>query len=273
MLGYPGITTFRCWLRQRFGSTGKFRINHIQYTQEQKQEAVIKFLIRETKPVEIAKEYGIDRSCLYACAKELLGKEYSEMPKKDLKQPLPDDITELQAQVTALKRQIYELQLEKDILEKAAEIIKKDPGVDLKKLKNKEKRELIDALKDKYPLPILFQRLHIAKSSYYYQRKTFALPDKYQALKETITVLFNENRKCYGYINIEDKYIPIIDSAEFQRLRNIRQTGYASLYPSALHNRFVHSLGVFHFPAILPGAAALWWTFCFLLAIRFWRIT
>ena len=50
----------------------------------------------------------------------------------------------------------------------------------------------------------------------------------------------------YGYINIEDKYIPLIDSAEFQRLRNIRQTGYASLYPSALHNRFVHSLGVFH---------------------------
>lgn len=50
----------------------------------------------------------------------------------------------------------------------------------------------------------------------------------------------------YGYIEVDDKYIPIIDSAEFQRLRNIRQTGYASLYPSALHNRFVHSLGVFH---------------------------
>lgn len=50
----------------------------------------------------------------------------------------------------------------------------------------------------------------------------------------------------YGYIEVQDKYISIIDSAEFQRLRNIRQTGYASLYPSALHNRFVHSLGVFH---------------------------
>lgn len=50
----------------------------------------------------------------------------------------------------------------------------------------------------------------------------------------------------YGYIEVNDKYVPIIDSAEFQRLRNIRQTGYASLYPSALHNRFVHSLGVFH---------------------------
>ncbi len=50
----------------------------------------------------------------------------------------------------------------------------------------------------------------------------------------------------YGYIEVEDRYIPLIDSAEFQRLRNIRQTGYASLYPSALHNRFVHSLGVFY---------------------------
>lgn len=50
----------------------------------------------------------------------------------------------------------------------------------------------------------------------------------------------------YGYVEVRASYIPIINSAEFQRLRNIRQTGYASLYPSALHNRFVHSLGVFH---------------------------
>ena len=50
----------------------------------------------------------------------------------------------------------------------------------------------------------------------------------------------------YGYIEVESEYIPIINSAEFQRLRNIRQTSYVSLYPSALHNRFVHSLGVFH---------------------------
>lgn len=50
----------------------------------------------------------------------------------------------------------------------------------------------------------------------------------------------------YGYVEVETRYIPIINSAEFQRLRSIRQTGYASLYPSALHNRFVHSLGVFH---------------------------
>ena len=50
----------------------------------------------------------------------------------------------------------------------------------------------------------------------------------------------------YGYIDLEDFCFPLIDTAEFQRLRNIVQTGYQALYPSALHNRFVHSIGVYH---------------------------
>ena len=51
----------------------------------------------------------------------------------------------------------------------------------------------------------------------------------------------------YGYIDIPDKIIEdIIDTAVFQRLRSIIQTSYAPLYASAVHNRFVHSLGVYH---------------------------
>ena len=50
----------------------------------------------------------------------------------------------------------------------------------------------------------------------------------------------------YGYLEIENEYFKLIDTASFQRLRNIRQTTYQALYPSSLHNRFVHSLGVFH---------------------------
>lgn len=49
----------------------------------------------------------------------------------------------------------------------------------------------------------------------------------------------------YDYIVVEDEFLPIINSVEFQRLRNIIQTSYTSIYPSALHNRFTHSLGVF----------------------------
>lgn len=51
----------------------------------------------------------------------------------------------------------------------------------------------------------------------------------------------------YGYISIPSVYMKrIVDTCGFQRLRNIRQTSYDSLYPGSSHNRFIHSLGVFH---------------------------
>lgn len=59
----------------------------------------------------------------------------------------------------------------------------------------------------------------------------------------------------YGYIEIEESVVHnIIDTATFQRLRNIRQTSYAPLYPASLHNRFVHSIGVYHLGKIAFAA-------------------
>lgn len=55
----------------------------------------------------------------------------------------------------------------------------------------------------------------------------------------------------YGYISIPSDFInDIIDSAVFQRLRRVTQTSYAPLYASAVHNRFVHSLGVYNLGGI-----------------------
>ena len=52
---------------------------------------------------------------------------------------------------------------------------------------------------------------------------------------------------AYGYIEIPSDLVgEIIDTEAFQRLRRIVQTSYEPLYPSATHNRFVHSLGVYH---------------------------
>lgn len=56
----------------------------------------------------------------------------------------------------------------------------------------------------------------------------------------------------YGYIDIEESIISnIVDTAGFQRLRNVIQTSYSPLYSSAVHNRFVHSLGVYYLGCIV----------------------
>lgn len=50
----------------------------------------------------------------------------------------------------------------------------------------------------------------------------------------------------YGYIDIDVSILnDIIDSSCFQRLRNIRQTSYSPLYSASMHNRFIHSIGVY----------------------------
>jgi HD superfamily phosphohydrolase len=59
----------------------------------------------------------------------------------------------------------------------------------------------------------------------------------------------------HGYIRVPRVFVDkIIDTFEFQRLRNISQTGMKILYPSATHDRFSHSLGVFHIGSLAVNA-------------------
>src|SRR5699024_581447 len=94
-------------------------------------------------------------------------------------------------------------QMQKDILEKAGEIIKKEQGIFLETLTNKEKAILIDALRPKYKLSQLLSVVNIPKSSYYYHKKQLALPDKYKDVRDNIIIIFEENKRRYGYRRIQ----------------------------------------------------------------------
>ena len=51
----------------------------------------------------------------------------------------------------------------------------------------------------------------------------------------------------HGSIDVHSAELPILDSKYFQRLRQIKQLGFAeNSFPSATHNRYIHSLGAMH---------------------------
>ncbi len=55
----------------------------------------------------------------------------------------------------------------------------------------------------------------------------------------------------HGYISVPaDWCAHFVDTPIFQRLRHIEQTSMHPLYPSARHDRFTHSLGVYHLATI-----------------------
>ena len=107
-----------------------------------------------------------------------------------------DALREELARLTqAVKRQ----QLELDILRKAEEIIKIDPGISVSTLTNREKAKVADALREAHPLSELLEMLCLARSSYFYHRAALRAGDKHACVRVSLSELFHANYRCYGY--------------------------------------------------------------------------
>lgn len=76
---------------------------------------------------------------------------------------------------------------------------KKDPGISISHLNNREKTKITDALKQTYPLTELLRVLGLARSSYFYHRAALKAGDKYATIRTMLTDIFNSNYQCYGY--------------------------------------------------------------------------
>ncbi len=204
-LGYPCRAILKKWIYNKFPEQQKdcsYRKNLVEYTKEQKNSAVKELLLREKTAKDIAEDIGVIRETLYNWKNQQLGKEAPVKMKPRI--DLPNDKESLEIEVKQLKEKIHKLELEKDILDKTVDIIKKDPGTNPENLTNKEKTIVIGALRDKYKLKELLTFLNLNKSSFFYQKAQLVKGDKYTKLRETIKEIFNKNYKCYGYRRIYD---------------------------------------------------------------------
>ena len=154
----------------------------------------------------VSREIGYSRMSIYVWRRKYLKYGMVGLMAKKKRIPkdlLPQDhVLSESEELEKLRTQLQELQFEVDVLKETIAVLKKDPGVDLTELRNREKAVIIDALKGKYALPTLLSRFNMAKSSYYYQQAVINKPDKYLSYRAKIASIFHENRGVYGYRRI-----------------------------------------------------------------------
>ena len=207
-LGYPSRPLLKAWVEAYEPAEAERRCqvfkSHVRCTQEQREQAVRESCRGNLTISEIAAIYNVTPSAVSVWRRKLLGegrnKTMSTAPdeEKDVIQ-LKKEKQELEARVETLQKEAYKLQLENDVLKKAAELLKKDKGISPDQLSNRDKAIVIDALRDRYLLKDLLVILNMAKSSYCYQESVIRRPDKYAELRQDIRKAFDEASNRYGY--------------------------------------------------------------------------
>lgn len=220
-LGYPSMQALRNWIADRkeiekaVSTPSKAipprkikRYGHL--TEEAKLQVVKRFYEGKEKVSHVAREIGCCRQTMYAWRDEFLNKRmigvHMQVPQANThlaqaEKPTTDQQPQSTEALTVeqMKERLASLELKVDVLTEALNIIKKDPGIAMA-MSNAEKSQLVDALKNKYPLSLLLKEVSLSSSTYYHQRKLRTKPDKYAPVRPILHDLFNHTgRRAYGY--------------------------------------------------------------------------
>ena len=205
-LGYPSRSLLSQWVDELAPGMRKKTKPHGKHDDQRRAEVVIGAYADGGGTVSDAiAEAGIDKVTFYNWRTKLLGKDAQKVVDDLEKTDLPDDVGELQEMIEAQRRELRRLKLETAVWQGAAELVKKDPGVDPRNLTNREKAILVGALRDEFGLKELLEAVGLAKSSYYYQLHAMEAPDKYAELREAIAGIFQESNATWGYRRIWGK--------------------------------------------------------------------
>ncbi len=101
---------------------------------------------RQVSASEIARRIGVSRAVLYKWKDKIIGNSAYQTMRKHNEPSLEAERDALREEVARLNQEIRRRQMELDILKKAEEIIKKDPGISISHLNNREKTKIADAL-------------------------------------------------------------------------------------------------------------------------------
>ncbi|MEX1166467.1 MAG: IS3 family transposase, partial [Hydrogenophaga sp.] len=202
-LGYPSRSLLSAWIQElnpqaRAPAVGRSQ----ELAPEVKQSAVIALCIRPASAQAVADDVGVSRGSLYKWKNQLLDHDATVHMKRQQDALPSSDRADLEQQIDTLRRDVRRLQLEKDILKKASELLKKELGIDRQPLTNREKTQLVDALRQDYALTDLLGEVDLPRSSYFYQRARRQMADKYADARQAMADIFERNYRCYGYRRI-----------------------------------------------------------------------
>ena len=212
LLGYPGRQTLYKWLseqNQRKQVKSRYRGENTQAHPRHpavkiKLEAIRRCFEDGEDVQSVSDEIGYSRASIYTWRRKYLRKGMIALMNSQDK-PRGKLIAGAAAsteEISELQSKVENMQMEIDILKETISILKKDPGVDQKILRNWEKTAIIDALRNKYSLSNLLRSLCFPRSSYYYQQTAARQKEKYGFVRTRMQAIFEENHLCYGYRRI-----------------------------------------------------------------------
>lgn len=207
LLGYPSVSMLSEWkhmypelVASRKRKTPR---SWTQASFDLKMHAIHRCINNGDAIESVAEDIGYSATAVWKWVREYTAKgSTSLMKQSDPSIPIdPKDIQSAE-DINALKAQMIDMQMEIDILKETINVLKKDPGVNQEALSNREKAVIIDALKNKYSLPKLCEKLAMSRSSYYYQETAMHAEDKYREIRVKICEFFHDNYDAFGYRKI-----------------------------------------------------------------------
>ncbi|UNM96134.1 IS3 family transposase [Ignatzschineria rhizosphaerae] len=199
-------TTVRKWVKayQYHGAEGiKPRTSKLNYTAEFKLHVVTYMALNNLSIRETAAYFNIPaftsvlewKSLFKMGGLDALKPRQKGRPNIMKRPKKPDNRTEQEKLIDELTAELLYLRAENDVLKKYQELEEREE-------QRRLKPETIEELKEKHPLTLLLKVTHLARSSYYYHRKSLFSADPESDLKAKILSIYHENKGRYGYRRI-----------------------------------------------------------------------